>query len=146
MMDALVTRIATKVGISEELAAEAVGMMLSYVQRTGDDGAVAAMLRQMPGATEMIARFGGAEIETPAPNSGGGGGLLGSVLGAVSSLTGGDRGGGLMAIGQHLMAQGMEMGQVKQVAEEVFAFAEETVGPEAVERVKKSLPGIGAFL
>ena len=143
MMEALVSRIVAKVGIPEALAQQAVGMILGYVQRTGDDGAVARMITQMPGAAEMVARFGGAETEAPAK---GGGGLLGSVMGAVSSLTGGDKSGGIMAIGQQLMSQGMEMGQVKDTATEIFAYAEEHVDPAIVEEVKKSIPGLGSFL
>ena len=143
MMEALVSRIVAKVGIPEALAQQAVGMILGYVQRTGDDGAVARMITQMPGAAEMVAQFGGAETEAPAK---GGGGLLGSVMGAVSSLTGGDKSGGIMAIGQQLMSQGMEMGQVKDTATEIFAYAEEHVDPATVEEVKKSIPGLGSFL
>ena len=143
MMEALVTRIVSKVGIPEPLAQQAVGMILGYVQRSGDDGAVAKMITSMPGAAEMVAKFGGAETEAPAE---GGGGFMGKVMGAVSSLTGGDKSGGMMAIGQQLMSEGMEMGQVKSTAQEIFAYAEETVDPETVEQVKKSIPGIGSFL
>ena len=145
MMDALITRIVTQVGVPEPLARQAVGMILGYVQRTGDDGAVARMISQMPGAADMVAKFGGAEIA----DEGGekkSGGLLGSVMGAVSSLTGGDEHGGAMAIGQKLMSEGLEMGQIKQIGEQIFAYAEETVDPATVEEVKKSIPGLGALL
>ena len=141
MMDALITRIVAKVGIPEPLAQQAVGMILGYVQRSGDDGAVAKMITQMPGASEMVAKFGGAETEAPAE---GGGGLMGSIMGAVSSLTGGDKSGGMMAIGQQLMSEGMEMGQVKETATEIFAYAEETVDPETVQKVKNSIPASAA--
>ena len=147
MIDTLITTISAKVGISEELAKKAVGMILGYAQRSGDDGAVARMITGMPGAADLVAQFSGEEAAASEGGSNtGGGGLMGKVMGAVSSLTGGNSDGGIMAIGQTLMAEGMEMGQVKQVAEETFAYAEQHVDPATVEEVKTSIPGLSAIL
>ena len=144
MMDALISRITASVGIPAPLAEKAVGMILGYMQRAGDDGPVARMMTQIPGATEMIAQYGGAETE--GAEGGGSGGIMGSVMGAISSLTGGDSSGGAMAIGQTLMAEGLEMGQIKQVAEETIAYAKETAGEDTVNEVVNSVPGLSAIL
>ncbi|MEN0041110.1 MAG: hypothetical protein AAF764_07195 [Pseudomonadota bacterium] len=135
--------IASKVGIDPALAEKAVGMMLGLIQRQAADGSVADMIQAIPGAPELVAQFGGAEAVAPAE---GGGGLMGSIMGAVSSMTGGGDAGGLMAMGQQLMSEGLEMGQIKDIATETFAVAEEHAGAETVQKVKDSIPGLGAFL
>jgi len=141
-MQELANIIAAKVGIDPALAEKAVGMMLGLMQRTAEDGPVAEMIKAIPGGPEMVAQFGGAEAEAPAS----GGGLMGSIMGAVSSMTGGGDAGGVMAMGQQLMAEGLEMGQIKDIATETMAYAEEHAGAETVQKVKDSIPGLGAFL
>ena len=141
-MQDLIARIASKTGVAEPLAEKAVGMLLGYLQREGDDGSVARMIEQIPGAREMVAQFNGAETETPAS----GGGMLGGLMGAASSLMGGNSSGGIMAMGQSLMAEGLDMTQIKGIAEETLAFAKEQAGEETVDKVVKSIPGIGALL
>lgn len=144
MMDQLIASIVAKVGIPEPLAQKAVGMILGYMQRAGDDGAVASMITSMPGAAEMVAKFGGEEAAADAPTSGGG--VMGGLMGAASKLMGGGDSGGMMQIGQTLMAEGLSMDQIKSVAQETLAHAEQHAGADTVEQVKKSIPGIGSFL
>ncbi|EFL89603.1 hypothetical protein [Ahrensia sp. R2A130] len=144
-MQELANIIAAKVGIDPALAEKAVGMMLGLMQRTADDGPVAEMIKAIPGGPEMVAQFGGAEAAGDAAASGGGG-LMGSIMGAVSSMTGGGDTGGVMAMGQQLMAEGLEMGQIKDIATETLSYAEQHAGAETVQKVKDSIPGLGAFL
>lgn len=147
MIDTLISTITAKVGISDALARKAVGMILGYAQRAGDAGAMAKVIAGIPGAADLVAQFSGAEAAAAEGGTNtGGGGLMGSVMGAVSSLTGGNSGGGAMAIAQTLMSDGMEMGQVQQVATETFAFAEQHVDPATVEEAKNSIPGLSAIL
>ncbi len=140
-MQELISRIVSNVGIDEGLAQKAVGMLLGFLQDQGEDSPAASLISQIPGAGDMIAQFGGGE------EAAGGGGLMGSVMGAVSSLTGGSGGAGdMMAMGQSLMSEGMDMDQIKGVASETFNFAQENVGEDLVNQVKDSIPGIGQFL
>lgn len=130
-MDELVNRIVNNVGIDRDVAEKAVGMILGFLQREADDGAVARMIEAVPGAPEVVARFN-AEGE-------GGGGLMGAVAGAMG-------GGGVMALGQQLMSEGLGMGEITGVSKETIAFAKEHAGEETVDQVVNSVPGLSQFV
>lgn len=140
-MNELVTRIATQAGIDPALAEKAGGMILGFLQREGQEGPVADMIKQIPGAAELIAQFNGAETQ-PAASSGG---LMGSLMGAVASLAGGQTG-DIMALGQKLMAEGMTMDQIKASAQEIIAVAKQYAGEETFDRVVKQIPGLSMVL
>ena len=130
-MEDLVSRIAANVGIEPALAEKAVGMMLGFLQREADDGAVARMIESIPGGPELVARFNGA--------ASGGGGLLGSVMGAMG-------GGGVMALGQQLMGEGLGMSEINGVAKETIAYAREHAGEDVVDEVVNSVPGLSQII
>ncbi|MBK5567012.1 hypothetical protein, partial [Ensifer sp. SSB1] len=96
-MNELVTRVAENVGIEPATAEKAVGMILGFLQREAADGPVAQMIEAIPGASELIAQYNGEGT--------GGGGLLGGLMSAIG-------GGGVMALGQQLMSQGLCMGEI----------------------------------
>lgn len=144
-MQELIQRITAATGIDEGLANKAVGMILGYVQRAGEDSAVANLLEQVPGATDLIAQFNGAETEAVAEGASGGG-LMGMAMGMLSKVTGGAEEGGIMAIGQSLMSEGMDMGQIQNVAQETFQYAREQAGDEAVDAITSKIPGLNNFL
>ncbi|MCO5730961.1 hypothetical protein [Rhizobium sp. SSA_523] len=129
-MNELVTRVADNVGITPDVAEKAVGMMLGFLQREADDGAVARMIAAIPGAAELVAKFNG--------EGAGGGGLLGGLMSSF--------GGGVMALGQQLMAQGLGMGEITALARETIAVAREHAGSETVDEVVNSVPGLSQFV
>ncbi len=139
-MQELIQRITTSLGIDEEIANKAVGMILGYIQNAGEDSAVANLIDQIPGAADMISQFGSAE-----PAESGDGGLMGMAMGALSSVTGGGDD-GIMAVGQRLLSEGLDMGQVKNIASETIGYAKEQAGEDAVEAVTSKIPGLSAFL
>src|SRR6218665_3967895 len=94
-MNELVSRVAENVGIAPDIAEKAIGMMLGFLQREADDGAVARMIEAIPGATELVAQYNGA--------GSGGGGLLGGLMSAIG-------GGGVMGLGQQPMREGLGKG------------------------------------
>jgi threonine dehydrogenase-like Zn-dependent dehydrogenase len=130
-MTEIVTQIAEKVGIEPALAEKALGMMLGFLQREADDGAVAKMIEAIPGGTELVAKFNG--------EGSGGGGLLGGLMSALG-------GGGVMGLGQQLMAQGLGMGEITALARETIAIAKEHAGEEVVDQVVASVPGLSQFV
>jgi len=73
----VIDQIATKAGIAPDLAEKAVGMILSFLQREAPDGPVTKMIESFPGATDLVAQYGGEQA--------GGGGLLGGLLSAVGA-------------------------------------------------------------
>lgn len=129
-MNELVSRVAENVGIAPDVAEKAVGMMLGFLQREADDGAVARMIESIPGAPELVAKFNG--------EGAGGGGLLGGLMASF--------GGGVMALGQQLMAQGLGMGEITALARETIAVAREHAGAETVDQVVNSVPGLSQFV
>ncbi|MCB5202723.1 hypothetical protein LH464_09585 [Neorhizobium sp. T786] len=130
-MNELVTRVADTVGIAPDTAEKAVGMMLGFLQREADDGAVAKMIESIPGAPELVAQFNG-------EGSGGGGGLLGGLMASF--------GGGVMALGQQLMSIGLGMGEITALAKETIKVAREHAGDEVVDQVVASVPGLSQFV
>jgi hypothetical protein len=132
-MNELVTRVAENVGIDPATAEKAIGMMLGFLQREAADGPVAKMIEAIPGASEMVAKFNGAD-------SGGGGGLLGGLLSAVGA------GGGVMALGQQLMSEGLGMGEITSLAKETIGYAKEKAGADVVDEVVASVPGLSQFV
>jgi hypothetical protein len=133
LMNELVSRVADSVGIAPDVAEKAIGMMLGFLQREADDGAIARMIEAIPGGPELVAQFNG-------EGAGGGGGLLGGLM---ASLGGG---GGVMALGQQLMSQGLGMGEITALAKETMAVAREHAGDEVVDQVIASVPGLSQFV
>ena len=132
-MNELITRVADNVGIDPATAEKAIGMMLGFLQREAADGPVARMIEAIPGASEMVAKFNG-------EGAGNGGGLLGGLLSAVGA------GGGVMALGQQLMSEGLGMGEITALAKETIGYAKEKAGEETVDEVVASVPGLSQFV
>jgi hypothetical protein len=128
-MSELVTRIADNVGITPDVAEKALGMMLGFLQREADDGAVARMIEAMPGATELVAQYNG---------EGKKGGLLSGLMSAM--------GGGIMGLGQQLMSLGLSMGEISALAKETISIAREHAGSDVVDEVVGSVPGLSQFV
>lgn len=131
-MNEIISQIADKVGISPELAEKSMGMMLGFLQREADDGAVARMIEAIPGAADLVARFNGEDAA-------GSGGLLGGLMSALG-------GGGIMGLGQQLMAEGLGMGEITTLAKETIAVARQHAGDEVVDQVVASVPGLSQFV
>ena len=134
-MEALLAKIAAETGISPETAKAAVGHILAFIQKEGDDPAVGKMIAETPGTDDAMASAGASE--------GGGGGLMGSLMGAASSLGGG---GGIMGLGAKLMGLGLGMGEIKTVAQELVAFAKQHADPETVDKAIASVPGLSQYV
>ena len=130
-MEELIGRIVSNVGIDENLAQTAVGMILGFLQNEGPADKVGALMGALPGAEDLIASAGG--------ESGGG------IMGAVGGLMGGG-GGGAMALMGQLTGAGLGMGEVQGVASEVVGFAKEKAGDDTVTEVISAIPGLSQFV
>lgn len=131
-MNEVVTQIADRVGISPDLAEKALGMMLGFLQREADDGAVAKMIEAIPGGSDLVAQFNGEGAS--------GGGLLGGLMSALGG------GGGIMGLGQQLMSEGLGMGEITALAKETISIAKQYAGEEVVDQVVASVPGLSQFV
>lgn|SRR5690349_2533237 len=130
-MNDLVNRVAESVGIDPATAEKAIGMMLGFLQREAAEGPVAQMIEAIPGASDLVARYNG--------EGAGGGGLLGGLMNAMG-------GGGVMALGQQLMSEGLGMGEITGLAKETIAVAREYAGDDVVDEVVGSVPGLSQFV
>src|ERR1044071_2427377 len=105
-MDELVGQLAAKAGIERAVAEKTVGIMLGFLRSEGPSDKVQALIDKIPGAESAI----------EASNKGGG----------LSALMGG----GLMALGSRLMGLGLGMGQIQNVARELFKFGRDRIGAD----------------
>lgn len=124
-MKEIVNQIATATGIDPDIAEKALGMMLGFLEKEGDDDAVQKMIAAIPGAAELISAYAGD----------GGGGFLSGLAG-----------GGIMGLGQKLMGAGLGMGEITGLAKQTIAVAKQYAGEETVDQVVASIPGLGQFI
>lgn len=120
-MSELATRIATKVGIDEALAEKAVGIIMDFLAKSAPADKLARLAEAMP------------EMKSAAQSGGGGGGMLGGMMGAMAAMNA-------------LTSAGLSMGQVQSVTKETMAYAREKAGPDAVNDVVSSIPGLSQFI
>jgi len=130
-MNDLIARIAAKVGISEEIAQQAVAIIMGFLAKEGPDSQVSKLLDAIPGAREMVA----SKNEGDSGNSGGG--LLGGLLGGA---------GGMMGAFAELKGLGLEMDEVQSVAKETLDYSKEQAGEETVNDIIKSVPGLSQLI
>jgi len=115
-MEELIARVTTVTGLDAATAQTAIGHILAFLQKEGPATEVSQLLATLPGSETAIADSNAGE--------GGGGGLMG--------MLGGMMGGGVMALGQKLMAAGVPMGQMQPLGRELFAYGREHAGEDVM--------------
>lgn len=128
-MEELIARVTTATGLDAATAQTAIGHILAFLQKEGPATEVSQLLAAMPGAETAIADANKGE---------GGGGLMG--------MLGGMMGGGVMALGQKLMAAGVPMGQMQPLGRELFAYGREKAGEDVMGPIVGSIPGLNQFV
>jgi hypothetical protein len=120
-MDELVGRLAAKAGIDNAVAEKIVGIILGFLRNEGPSDKVQALIDKIPGAEAAI---------EASSNSGG----LGRLMG-----------GGLMALGTRLMGLGLGMGEIQNVARELFRFGRDKIGADQMGEIIAGTPGLSQF-
>jgi hypothetical protein len=120
-MDELIGRLAVKVGIDNAVAEKTIGTILDFLRNEGPSDKVQALIDQIPGAEAAIAA---------SSNNGG----LGRLMG-----------GGLMALGTKLMALGLGMNEIQNVARELFRYGREKIGADRMGEIIARTPGFTQF-
>ncbi len=126
-MDELITRIIGSVGLDDETARKAVGIILSFLYQQGDRDKVVTLIQKIPGAENFV----NPDEADSSASLGGLGGLMG---------------GGAMAVLGELQALGLGMGQIQGVTQETVNFAREQAGEDIVNDIVASIPGLGQFV
>ncbi|TDR89951.1 DUF2267 domain-containing protein [Enterovirga rhinocerotis] len=129
-MEELLAKITAATGLEPELAQKATGLILGFLAKEGPKEQIDQLLAAIPGAQEAIASAG----------DGAAGGMLGSLMGAFGA------GGGIMALGQKLMSEGLSMDQIKTLGRELFAYGRETAGEDVMGPIVGSIPGLSQFV
>jgi hypothetical protein len=120
-MDELVGQLAAKAGIDNVVAEKTVGIILGFLRKEGPSDKVQSLIDRIPGAEAAIA----------ASSNGGG---LGKLMG-----------GGLMALGARLMALGLGMGEIQNIARELFKFGRDKIGADQMGEIIAGTPGLSQF-
>jgi len=122
-MDELIARLVANVGVDQETAGKAVGIILDFLVKEGPPDKVQPLIDKLPGAQALVQA-------QQASDSGGGMFAMGGLMGA----------------GTKMMAAGLSMGQVQAVTKEVIAFSREKAGEDAVGEIVGSIPGLSQFV
>jgi hypothetical protein len=120
-MNELIGQLANKAGIDSVVAEKTVGIILGFLRSEGPSDKVQALIDTIPGAEALIA----------ASNEGGG----------LSRLMGG----GLMAVGTRLMALGLGIAEIQNIARELFKFGRDKIGADQMGEIISGTPGLGQF-
>ena len=120
-MDELIGTLVVKAGIENAVAEKTIGSILGFLRKEGPSDKVQALIDRIPGAEAAIA----------ASSNGGG---LGKLMG-----------GGLMAVGTRLMGLGLGMGEVQNVARELFKFGRDKIGADQMGEIIAGTPGLRQF-
>lgn len=131
-MEELVARVTQATGLDATTAQKAIGLILAFLQKEGPTAEVNHLIAAIPGAAGVVAQAG----------DGGPGEAGGSLMG----MLGGMMGGGVMALGQKLMATGVSMGQMQPLGREIFAYGREKAGEDAIGPIVGSIPGLSQFI
>jgi len=126
-MEELINRIMAAAGIDQELATNAVGIILSFLNKEGPEDKMQLIFDALPGAADLV---------SARESAGSGGGLL-SGLG---NMMGGSM--GAMGALSELNSAGLDMGGVQSVVKELVSYAKEKAGDDVVDEVISQIPGL----
>ena len=121
-MDELIALLATKAGMGEAVAEKTIGIILDFLRNGGPSEKVQVLIDRIPGAEAAIA--------VSDKESG-----LGKLMG-----------GGLMAVGTRLMSLGLGIGDIQNVARELFRFGREKIGAERMSEIVAGTPGLSQLV
>ncbi len=135
-MEELIQRIVAATGIDENVARQAIGLILGFMKKHAPQGPVGDLINAIPGGEEAVEE-----------NAGGGGGLMGALGGMLGGL-GGAAGSaaGMMALAGQLKEKGLDMDQIKTVGQQVFEFGGEQIGPDRMREIAQGIPGVAQMM
>jgi hypothetical protein len=120
-MDELIGRLAATASIDDAVAEETIGIILGFLRNEGPTDKVQALIDEISGAEAAIT----------ASREGGG----------LTSLMGG----GLMAVGTRLMGLGLGIGDIQNIARELFRFGRDKIGADQMAVIIAGTPGLSQF-
>jgi hypothetical protein len=128
-IQSFVDAIAAKSSIEPEAAETAVGTILSVIQEEANPGIVTQLFNQLPGSAELAQKH--------KVVAGSGGGLLGTLSGAI-----GGEAGILVAALAQIEATNLTMQQIKNVGAALLAYIKENANPALVKQIVDAVPAL----
>ncbi|WP_289033119.1 DUF2780 domain-containing protein [uncultured Roseibium sp.] len=129
-MEELITRIVSATGISEDVARNAVAIILKFLNKDGPAEQMQQIFDALPGAAELV-------TEREADSKGGG--LLGGLGGMVPGMS-------AMGALNELTSEGLGMSEVQSVVRQLVGYAKEKAGDDAVDEVISKIPGLSQIV
>ncbi|MEP4770988.1 MAG: DUF2780 domain-containing protein [Roseibium sp.] len=129
-MEELINRIMSTAGVDEEVANNAVGIILGFLSKESPEDKMQLVFDALPGAEELVAARAVA----------GGGGLLGGL----GNMMGGTM--GAMAALNELKQTGLDMGSIQSVVKELVSYAKEKAGDDVVNEMISNIPGLNQIV
>jgi hypothetical protein len=120
-MDELVDQLAAKAGIDKAVAEKTIGIILGFLRKEGPSDQVQALIDKISGAEKAVEAA--------------------SKAAGLSALMGG----GLMALGSRLMALGLGIGEIQNIARELFKFGRDRIGADQMGKIIAGTPGLSQF-
>lgn len=133
-MDEFIQSAVSQLGIDEGTAKNATGTVLGFVKNSMGDQ-FAGVAEKLPGADQLIN-----ETQSDAePAESSGGGILGSLKGAASSMLGGGAGDG-MEVMSALQKTGLSADQGGSFITMLINFIKEKAGAGVLEQITSKIP------
>ena len=130
-MQELIETLAAKLGIDKSVAEKATGVALAFLKDKLDGNVFGQLLEKLPGASSLV----GKAEQKPS----GGGGLMGSLLGAASSVIGGETGDALELTGKR-KDSGLDLSKFGDFGTIVTNFIKEKAGDDLFKKVISNVP------
>jgi hypothetical protein len=125
----VIDQVGTSAGIAPQTAETAVGIILNVIAQELDPTQASAIFAKLPGASDLAAAH---------PVQAGGGGLLGSIAGAVL----GNKGAVAMAGLTQLEGLGLSTAQIANLGQTIKAFITKNGGAGALGQIANAIPGL----
>ena len=134
-MDEFIQMVTKQLGVSNETGKSATGGILKMIQDQIGGDLFAKVQEQLPGVQGLI----GAAEKSGAAETGGGGGLMGSLTSMAGSLLGG-KAKGLADITAALSKSGLSLDKIPQFLSLLVGFLKDKLGSDLFAAVAAKLP------
>lgn len=138
----IIATVSTKAGLDQAAAQKAVGIILSVLEHEAEGTRIAELFTSIPGAADLARRY---DVMAPANTGASNGGLLNALTTSLGSALGEKTGALINGVSQ-LRASGLDAAQIRQAGTALVQEAETAAGPELVNEIVGSVPGLKGHL
>lgn len=138
-MEELIKSVVGELGLDEGVTRNATGSLFGFIKE-GMGGDFSQIADKLPGIDDLIS--GASEASAGGDD---GGGLLGGIAKAASSVLGGSAGEGL-ELAAILEKLGLSTDQIGSLVTMVINFIKENVGDEVIDLITDRVPALKPFL